>query len=77
MKQEITFNTRAACITLLVIALLQGCADPYIYDSENPEAYRKHWENNQEIKDNEFLYQLSEECKENNTKSGSKKEMCL
>ena len=77
MKQGITFNTRAACITLLVIALLQGCADPYIYDFENPEAYSKHWEKNQEIKDNKFLYQLSEECKENNTKSASKNEMCL
>ena len=55
-------------VILGAIICLSSCASEYAYDSENPEAYKKHWEHNEEIKDNEFLYQISEECKENRGK---------
>ena len=53
-------------LTVILITLfLSTCADAYTYNPDSPEAYREHWENNEEIKDNKLLYQLSEECKEN------------
>jgi hypothetical protein len=53
---------------LVLFVFISGCANQYDYDPGNPEAYKKHWKNNEEIKDNEFLYQISEECKENKGK---------
>lgn len=52
-------------IMLMLIGVLVSCANEYAYDDNNPEAYKKHWKNNEDIKDNKFLYQISEECKEN------------
>jgi len=60
----------ALCITIN----LSSCANEYAYDEENPESYRKHWENNDEIKQNKLLYQLSEECDESNKHKN--KELC-
>lgn len=49
----------------ILVGGLVSCANEYSYDDRDPEAYKKHWENNEYIKDNKFLYQISEECKEN------------
>ena len=51
--------------SFIIIISVCSCASEYAYNEENPEAYKKHWENNEESKDNKFLYQLSEECKAN------------
>lgn len=56
-------------IILSAIISLSSCAREYAYNSDNPEAYKKHWENNEEIKNNELLYQISEECKQNKDKN--------
>jgi len=61
-----TLLLRFSSITL-ILGLL-SCASQYAYDEENPEAYKYHWENNEESKDNEVLYFFSEECKENKEK---------
>ncbi|HEY9049999.1 MAG TPA: hypothetical protein VIQ03_00555 [Gammaproteobacteria bacterium] len=55
--------------TLILCAGLLACANEYAYDSNNPDAYKKHWENNVESKNNEVLYLFSEECKENKEKT--------
>ena len=57
---------RLSSITL-ILGLL-SCAILHPYDEANPEAYKHHWENNEESKDNEVLYLFSEECKENKEK---------
>ena len=51
-------------LTTFLSAALCSCAETYAYDPGNPDAYRKHWENNPEIKENSFLYSLSEECRD-------------
>jgi len=64
-------STLLSTFILFYIIFLSSCASEYAYDNENPEAYKKHWKNNNEVKDNTFLYQLSEECKVNNKKSNN------
>ena len=53
----------------ILIMGLASCASEYAYNYENPEAYKKHWENSDPSKDNEILYLFSEECKENKEKA--------
>lgn len=63
------FNGKSILTLIFITLFLSACAETHAYNPDNPEAYRKHWENNEQIKDNKLLYQLSEECKE----SGNKK----
>lgn len=59
MKKQIRKTARLvlSLLVFVLIASTTSCADQYAYDDKNPEAYKKHWKNNKEIKDNEFLYQ--------------------
>lgn len=59
-----TFTSKLFSISALIVSLC-ACANDYAYNESNPDSYKKHWENNKEIRDNRFLYQISEECKEN------------
>jgi outer membrane biogenesis lipoprotein LolB len=66
-----TLNAHSAMkyfFILIAYIFITGCASQYDYDPDNPEAYKKHWENKNSIKDNEFFYQISEECRENKDK---------
>ena len=43
---------------------LSACANDFAYNNDNPESYKKHWENNEVVKENP-LHPFSEECKAN------------
>ena len=53
-----------AVLTITFAIVISGCAGSYPYKEDKSNEYRKHWENNDKVKDNVFLYPLSVECEE-------------